>query len=655
MRNFYDDSVEYKTHFTWAVIVVVLVFSLLTLRFFHLQIIEGERYEVLATVSHVVRERVAPARGNILDRNGEMLATDIEMADLTAIPQYVRDLDREIERLVELSVLTDEEGISVRGQILEARTGNKRFQKLVVHRNLVSTRCPYDLSVMTFDDRSGKMVCPVCGRSFIDERAVVQAHLHELPGFSVRIRRVRHYPMRQTTAHVVGLVNEVNKVEIEKSNGRFQPGDIIGRSGIERAMDEVLRGIPGEDVYLLGAGNRRLSAQEVPEIQNDLISLPPTRGKDVVLTIDMPLQIAATEALKSVRSGAVVVMDVDTGEILAMASAPTFDPGAFYSQDKQVDPVYSPYMNKAVTAYACGSTFKIITALAALMEGVVSEETEVFCPGFYEYKGRKFRCFKRYGHGKVKLIRAIAESCDTFFYQLGDFLGQDVIAHWARDVFGLGEKTGIELAEDAGLIPTERWYRRHRNGYQPGFALNTAVGQGDVRVTPLAMARAYAAIVNGGRLLRPRLVAAIQDQGGGAMVPTKTTVLRIIDIPEDYLEAVTKGMWGAVNWPSGTAYGARIDALPYAGKTGTAQARETRSGVSESVAAWLLQDHAWFVGYAPAQKPRVVIVVFIEHGGFGGAAAAPIAKSVLETYYREHADEFIGLWKGFDEELEIVR
>jgi penicillin-binding protein 2 len=662
VRGLHDDLIEYRTHFRWAAIVVVAAFAVLAFRLFFLQVVEGDRYEALATVSHVVRDRVAPSRGDIRDRNGEVLATDIEVADLTVVPQYVRDLDREIDRLVGLGVLDADEGASIRGLIVDAKAGKKRFQRLVAHRHLVSTRCPHDLVAMTFDGRRGKLVCSRCGRAFIDERAVVQAHLHELPGFSIRTRTVRHYPARQLTAHAVGTVNEVTAAEVERSSGRLRPADTIGRSGVERALDETLRGVPGEDVYVRGAGGQRLAPQDLPDPFRDLTSTPPTRGRDVTLTIDLGLQKAAAAALKSVASGAVVALDAETGEVLAMASAPSFDPEPVPARvgdadAKPADPVYAPQMNKAVSAYACGSTFKVITAIAALMEGLIAEDSETFCPGFYEYRGRKFKCFRRYGHGKMKLVPALAESCDTYFYQLGDFLGLDNLAHWARDVFGLGERTGVELAEDPGLVPTERWYRRHRFGFQPGYAINTAVGQGDVRVTPLAMARAYAAVVNGGRLLRPRLVAATQSPGGGPMVETAPEVQRVIDIPDDYLDVVKAGMYGAVNSEKGTAHTAEIEELPFAGKTGTAQARERRPGASDEVAAWLLQDHAWFVSYAPAKRPKVVVAAFVEHGGFGGAVAAPIVRSVLETYYAEHADEFADLWRGLDddEKLEIVK
>lgn len=663
MQGLHDEAVEYRTHFRWASLFVLAAFTVLAARFFQIQVVDGERYETLAMVSHVVRDRVVPARGTIRDRNGELLAMDVEVTDLMVVPAWVKDVDGEVGRLVDLGVFDAVRAGEIRDMIAQALEGPKRSQRLVVHKGLVGSRCPADLSPMTFDPVHGKLVCARCGAEHVDQRAVVQTHLHELPGFSLRARTVRHYPAREVTAHAVGFVNEASAEEVERSGGRFQAGDVVGRSGVERALDAVLRGVPGEDAFVRGPGGRRVPLEELPEQYRDLRVSPPVPGRDVTLTLDMALQKAAVEALSEYPSGAIVALDAHTGEVLAMASWPSFDPGPVRaapadSSGRPADPVYAPMMNKAVSAYPCGSTFKMITAIAALNEGLVAEDSESWCPGYYVFRGHRFRCFRQYGHGKVRLVRALAESCDTYFYQLGELLGQDNLAHYARDVFGLGEKTGIELAEDPGLVPTERWYRRHR-GFQPGFAINTAVGQGDVRVTPLALARAYAALVNGGMLMRPHLVKAIADPVTGEMRPVEPEVVRMLDIPETYVEAVMAGLYGAVNSEAGTARSARIREIPYAGKTGTAQARETRKGVTSSaIASWLLQDHAWFVAYAPAKRPKIVVAAFIEHGGFGGAVAAPAAKKVIQAYYAEHADELSDLWQGGDlepgEELEIV-
>lgn len=660
MIGLHDELVEYRTHFRWALIIVAIAFSILVARLVQLQVVEGDRYEVLALVSHVVRDRLAPARGTIRDRNGDLLAVDVEISDLMMVPQSIKDPEREVGRLRELGVLDDDGYGDVLDLVKQAKGDRRKLQRLPARRNLVGARCPYDLSPMSFDSVGSRMVCSQCGRSFVDQKAVVQTHLHELPGFSLRSRTVRYYPAKGAAAHVVGFVNEVTPGDIERSEGRLRAGDVVGRSGLERALDDALRGVPGEDVFVRSANGQRIRPGDLPEPFQGLESTPPIRGRDVTLTIDSALQKAAAEALKPFKSGAAVALDADTGEVLALVSEPSFDPGPVLVQGngpvEKAESWYAPMMNKAVVAFPPGSTFKMITAIAALSEGLIGEDTESQCPGFYEFHGHRFNCFKRSGHGKIRLIRALAESCDTYFYELGDQLGIDNIAHYARDVFGLGERTGIEISDQAGTIPTERWYKRHRFGFQPGFAINTSVGQGDVRVTPLQMARAYAALVNGGRLMRPHVVASVVDARTGQPVPVEPEVQRTLDLNEDFVSSVMAGLYGAVNFEGGTARSAILRELPFAGKTGTAQAREIRKNVPGDVAAWLLQDHAWFVGYGPAQRPRIVVAAFVEHGGFGGAVAAPVVRRVLEAYYAEHADEFADLWQGFeDDDLELVK
>lgn len=662
MAFFSGELVEYRTQVRWSLIIVTVVLLVLIGRLFMLQVLQGERLETLARVSHVVRERIPAARGIIRDRNGETLAMDVEVSDLMVVPRYVKAVREEVARLLDLGILDTNQAQDLVRFIEETRAGPRGFQVFVARPNLTGALCPVDMERMTFDAARGKLICPICGREFVDQRAVVQSRLHELPGFSLRTRAIRHYPARELTAHAVGFVNEVSPADIRRAEGRLKPGDMIGRFGIESILDDRLRGVPGEHVFVRGAGGERIDPKSLPPPFSDLESSAPRRGHDVTLTLDLSLQKAAQSALSRHRSGAVVVMDVETGEVLALYSHPSFDPepAAIRSgadRTMVADPMLSPMLNKAVTPYPPGSTFKMVTAVAALMERRADTKTRIGCRGVFDYKRRAFKCHKRSGHGEIGIVEALAASCDIFFYVLADTLGLDTIAHYARDYFGLGEFTGIEIRERRGVVPTVRWYgRQGKPSYQPGFALNTAVGQGDVRVSPLALARAYAALVNGGRLLRPRLVRSITDPETGATEEKAPEVIRVLDIPSDVARIVMSGLHDAVNTENGTAYSARIEGLPFAGKTGTAQAPETRSGADERMKAWLLQDHAWFVGYAPSRRPRIVVVGFVEHGGFGGQVAAPVVREVIETYYAEHADEFADLWEDFPMEpiLDIV-
>lgn len=661
MIGLQDGLVEYRTHFRWAVILVVLLFLGLVARLVFLQIVRGEMYESLATVSHVDSERIIPPRGSIYDRNGVLLATDVEVSDLMVIPHHVANPQAAVEKLMALGVMNAAEAADALEKIADGRQGMRRFQSIPIKRNLVGSRCPYDLEPLRFDSTTGRMVCSACGRTFVDEKAVMQAHMHEMRGFSLHARMVRYYPAGSSAIHAIGYVNEVTAEEVDASGGRIRPADVIGRSGLEKALDANLRGEVGEDVFVRSATGTRISPADLPAPYNNLKSYPPVTGRSVKTTLDIVLQKAATAALKPYRSGAVVVLDIDTGEVLAMASQPTFElgPRLTAAAAKPVEPAaaeYAPMMNKAVSAFPPGSTFKVFTALAGLMEGVVDRRTRVDCPGYYEYRNHKFRCFVRSGHGEIDLVDSIAKSCDVYFYRLGDLLGLDIIAQYAHDMFGIGDKTGVEISEMGGLMPTENWYATRRKGYQPGFAVNASVGQGDIRTTPLSMARAYAAMVNGGRLLRPHMVYSWIDPATRLETRVMPEVMQNLKLDPAHVDMVMKGLWGAVNTEDGTAYDSRIDELPYVGKTGTAEARESRKDVSPEVAEWLKEDHAWFVAVAPAKRPRIAVVAFVEHAGFGGAVAAPVARKVIETYYREHADEFVDLWEGFDGSpvLEII-
>ncbi len=647
MPRFLGDFSEYKTHHRWAVLFIFLAFLGLVTRLFQLQVVKGEHFANLAAISHVNWERIPAVRGEIRDREGEILAQTIEVADLMMVPHFVKDPVAETTRLVELQVLSREEASKLAESIEQYRAGRKRHHRLVAHRNLVGLRCPSDRSEMSFDQVRGVLVCPSCGGTYLHEVAVVQTHLHELPGFSLRTRLIRNYPTRQLTSHLIGSVNEVTSEEIEKSGGALRLGDLIGRSGIERGLDAILRGQPGDEAYVLSASGQRLIPADLPPPFSDLVTTLPTHGQGLRLSIDLALQAVAVDALKPFGSGAVVLMDVESGDVLVMASHPV--PRA-NSDGQDQDPAYAPMMNKATTAFSPGSIFKIFTAMAGLNEALVAPETGIHCPGYFDYGGRRFKCHKHSGHGLMSLRAALAASCDVYFYQLALMLGLDNIAHYARDMFGIGERTGIDIPESAGHMPTEQWYRRHHeSGLVPGFAINTSVGQGDVLATPIQLARAYAAFVNGGRLMKPRLVVARRDPATGRETTVEPEVQRVLDLPPDFVDLVMRGMHDAVNTEIGTAYQSRIQELPFSGKTGTAQAHQSRKGVSEEVAVWLQQDHAWFAGYAPAREPRVAIVVFVEHGGFGSLVAAPVARRVIDAYYRQHADDFSGLWQDRSE------
>ena len=488
--------------------------------------------------------------------------------------------------------------------------------------------------------------CPVCNRDYNNQYAALNARLHELPGFDIRTNLRRFYPFREEVSHLVGYLNEATKDEIANEPGSYRLGDLVGRTGLERAFEGDLRGRHGEEVFVKDAKGFRRDPNKIQTYYTEVRSTPPEDGHNVRLTIDIRIQTVLAEAMRTVQSGAAVVIDPQEGDVLALYSKPSFDPNLSLpapavrrsevlqeklAAEKAARERYSPQINKATTAYAPGSVFKIVAALAGLMEGTVDERTTFTCHGAYIYKRRKFRCHALGGHGKMDLVESLVHSCDVYYYNLGEQLGIDTLALYGREMYGFGDKVGLEIPEQPGRLPTEKWYRENDpRGYLPGFALSAAVGQASVLATPLQVARAFAVLVNGGDVLNLHLVRAIEDDAGHVLSSKGREVARHVRFPSEYGEVIRQGLYGVVNDEVGTAAGIAVAELPIAGKTGTAESKESRPGVDDpDFKAWLQLPHAWFVGYAPADAPRVLVVVFVEHGGGGGKHAAPIAQQAL--------------------------
>jgi penicillin-binding protein 2 len=377
-------------------------------------------------------------------------------------------------------------------------------------------------------------------------------------------------------------------------------------------------------------------AREIKE-ESRLESRP---GQNLFLTIDRELQALAEESFAD-KVGSAVALDPRTGEILALVSSPSYDPNWFTRRVTSEewssllsDPNH-PLQNRAIqNMYSPGSVFKVFLAYGALALGEVDPTAKVFCPGYATFYGRTFRCHRKGGHGWVDLRNAIKLSCDVYFYNLGRRLGVDRIAEIAH-AFGFGEPTGLDLAhEKAGLVPSEEWARTKRGArWYPSETISVAIGQGPVLVTPLQVARAVAGLIEGGRLPTPHLFLASQDPKTGVRLRYESAPHATLALDPRKLDIVKEGMWAVINEPGGTAFGSRIPGLEAGGKTGTVQVagRDAvlRSGVDRS----LIEDHAWFTAFAPVNDPKIVVVVFVEHGGHGGAAAAPIARRLLAKYF----------------------
>jgi penicillin-binding protein 2 len=463
----------------------------------------------------------------------------------------------------------------------------------------------------------------------------ISAQRHRLPGVVVGVAPARQYAFGDLAAHLVGYIREISGEQLKNPNySGYRSGDMIGQSGVESSLERYLRGERGVQAVIVNAlGSKIGEAYVQPEIP----------GNNVFLTIDRKLQKVADDSMIG-KKGAVVVMSAKTGDILAISSAPRFEPAIFTGEiSKDVwsdltDPKAYKLSNRALQgAFPPGSVFKIFVAAAALSEGVTDTREKTFCPGFLQFGKRAFRCHKHSGHGRADLFESIVQSCDVFFYTIGQRLGVDRIHYYARELFGFGEPVGLAgMEESVGLVPSTKWKETYFRNPQdkkwyPGETLPVAIGQGAVSTTPVQVARALAAVVNGGKLLKPRVVQRVVADDGRVLEERTGApeISRVIDIDPSILQELRRSMVGVVEDKRGTGHAAALPAeskIRVGGKTGTAQVSSRESGVT-------LEDHAWFAGYGPADDPEIVVVALVENGGHGGAAAAPIARQVFMQYF----------------------
>jgi penicillin-binding protein 2 len=598
-----------ESRYRWLYLVVGIAFAVLLGRLWYLQILKGDTYHRVSTQNIVRNVEEAPPRGRIFDRHGVKLAGNRTAYDVVIIPHILKqhDVDEVVARLRRHLNLTDERVEKLRATIAED-VG--------------------DVTVRSDITRS--------------QVAALETDRMYLPGVEVQAHAKRVYPLDEIVAHLVGFMGEVNQKELRTLRDvGYGPGDYIGRMGLEEAYEGVLRGAPGIDRQVVNARGIAQGSEESKMMLGQLHEVEPMPGRDMILNVDARLQLAAHRAMAGYPSGAAVALDPANGSILAMYSKPTFNPNSWSGQlashekmEADNDP-FKPMLDKTVNAYFPGSVFKVVGAWAALDRGTFTPDEEVDCPGYYRFGGRRFRCWKWGGHGEVDLTDALQHSCDVYFYKLAEKMGIDPLSDHAFR-FGFGQRTGVSINhESKGRVPTREWHRKHSpNGYQPGFALNTVLGQGDTLSTPLQVALAYGAIANGGTLWYPRIVNRIQTGEGRILYDFKPKVRKKLTIEDPHLDLIRRGLWKAVNREEGTASDARLDEVDVAGKTGTAQVHsigEVR--IQNRNKVFRLRDHAWFAAYAPADDPEIVVAVFLEHAGHGGEEAGPVAKHMLETYF----------------------
>ena len=587
------------------------IFTGLGARLYSLQVLEAAQYRDMAEDNRVKLKLLEPTRGYLVDRYGASLAINIQSFRVDIVPEDARDLTATLDVLSRILEITDED----RERLL--REAKKRR-----HRRFLPLTVRQDLSWA--------------------EVSRIEVNVPDLPGVSIEPSQSRFFPYGGAAAHVLGHVGAVTESELRDDDDPILdlPSLRIGKIGIERQYDLALRGKVGTTELEVNALGR--VKQELKNRRRD-----PEPGHDIVLTLDIELQRFIVERLADQNAAAVAVMEVNTGDVLALVSTPGFDPNAFsegISADlwhELVNNPYAPLTNKAIAGqYAPGSTFKIAVMLAALESGIGSGFT-THCSGYIEYGDRRFHCWKKWGHGTLNMTGAIRESCDVYFYGLSRKLGMDKIAAMARRL-GLGEDTGIDIVgERSGLIPTPDWKQATLGQrWTGGETLVAGIGQGYVLATPLQLAVMVARVANGGFAVTPRLT---RDLFEGAEVSARPDdAFPSIGLKERSLKLVRHAMDQVVNHEKGTARGSRLvdSAMTMAGKTGTSQVRrisraERLRGVFKNKdLPWRRRDHALFVAYAPVDEPRYAVAVIVEHGGGGSRVAAPVARDIMQELER---------------------
>lgn len=618
-----SDVSEFRRRFRWVALLMTLLFLALLVRLFQLQILEGDEHAAVARENIVRRVTLATTRGIIRDKNGKVLAASRPAYNVYVVPSRL-DMETTWPTVADYLELGVEERAKLEAMLVEIRAsdGKRKDQQILLKEDISR-----------------------------DAVAVLETHTAELPGVILVYVPVRYYPYGEVGAHVLGYMAEVSAESLARlRKAGYVEGDRLGATGVERSWESYLRGTRGWQKVLVDARGRQRPGGE--EIIGDSPRSDPIPGRDLRVTLDADLQVAIDKAMRGQLAGGIAVVDVRTGRILGLYSKPSFDPNALSGgSGKEViresfrrlytDPL-KPMLDKTVSgAYPPGSTFKPFTALAALENGLINPGVSVQCRGFLTFGNRSFRC--THVHATTNLHKAIAESCNVYFYRLASEyqVGIDLIAEMGQ-IFGMGSKTGLGInAEAAGRMPTRAWLTlRNKGQYRLGFALNAAIGQGATTTTVLQLALSYAALANGGTLYQPQLVRAVETSAGTVVQEFSPRVRRHVEIRPENLERVQRGLDAGVNETGGTAYNARIEGVSLAGKTGTAQVtRRVVRGVEAERVWYFNREHAWFAGYAPVQSPEVAIVVLVEHGGSGGKHAAPVAFEVIKAYQEIKAAE----------------
>ncbi|MDP2646779.1 MAG: penicillin-binding protein 2 [Desulfobacterales bacterium] len=602
----YLDTVDgdwYKQRIAQALFFLIAGFMILVARLFYLQVIEGQEFRRLSENNSIRLQTIDPPRGMIFDRKGKLLVDNRPSFDLSITRKDAKPIERTVENLSAYIGVSAEELMSK----IRRNPNISSYKPILLKQDI--------------------------GREAL---AAIEVHNLDLPGVLVYVTPRREYIKKQNAAHILGYLGEINSKELKSGKYPYSNiGDFIGKFGVERTYEHLLMG---------KQGGRQVEVNASGQVVRVLKTVQAQPGHAIYLTIDQQLQEKA-ENLLGGHVGAIVAMEPGTGNILAMASSPSFDQNAFVGRlsfkewNELASNPFRPMENKAIQAeYPPASVFKIVTAIAGLEEGVITENSSFYCPGYYEYGDRVFHCWNKFGHGQVNVVKALTVSCDVFFYQLGQKLGIERLSRYAR-LLGLGAPTGVDLEHEAkGLVPTPAW-KKHKLGqsWQGGETLLAAIGQSYSLATPLQMASLLSVVANEGKRYRPTILKEIISADGEAIFLGKSQTTGHLPVSPETIRVVKKGLWNVVNSSAGTAHDIRLEGVEISGKTGTAQVvgREKFNGVKTEDIPYQVRPHAWFAGYAPAGDPQIAVSVIIEHGASGSKTAAPIARDVIREYLRK--------------------
>ncbi|HYK01490.1 MAG TPA: penicillin-binding protein 2 [Thermoanaerobaculia bacterium] len=617
MRVYRDDQKFLQFRINAVLWGIVAVFVFLAGSFWFVQGVQAEKYRGLSE-ANALREIEIPAkRGLIMDRTGKILADNQ--------PAYTLQIDRVVMKPL-------------------AKADKGRRQKVEQFLSRIF-ELPVQEITARWDKESAKLPAtqpfPIAEELTMSQVAKIQAQSVAFPEVNVLPVQRRNYPYGTMAAHVLGFIGEVGDRELTQNNA-LEQGDLIGKRGVELMYDQYLRGKDGAEFWEYDADGRRLS-EYAPARQQ------PVPGDNIYLTLDFELQRRAEQYfLENEMVGAAVALDPRNGEVLAMVSSPAFNPNIYskrFTPEVWKTITSNPFkieLNRAIQGlYSPGSVFKMVMSIAGLSDGVVGPDTQFGCGGSGVFFGRRFRCWKKEGHGSVDVERALMVSCDIYFYQTGAKLGVDKIKEYANKLT-FGEISHIDLdGERAGLVPSTKWraehpYRGDKKWY-PAETISVAIGQGPLIVTPLQVANMTAAVANGGKVFQPhvvRYVDRVQKDGSYKRFRVPSKVIHEVPLAPEAVRAVRNGMWKVVNEPGGTGANARVEGLDVSGKTGSVQVIAYAGRVKATALPFKFRDHAWFASFAPRDNPQMVVVVFVEHGGAGGADAAPLAKLMFESRFR---------------------